>query len=1143
MSRSASAPVHLEGLEIRQFKGVQPQKAFVLDSFSPGINILYGPNGCGKSTTATAIQQLLWPVPVREYRDLNARVRQGDSQWILQDRGDRVDALRDGATLPHPVWAAAETRSRYHWSLQNLLQDQDRELARSIAREMAGGIDFQELAASLNWQKKPAAPGKLHQQYREAERGVREAREKQQDILRESETRSQLERMLEEALRELSREKVLRSALEWQEKKGEWEQLQQKLAEAPPGMAQLRADDAETLQSLRRRLRELEENSAALQEKRKALGPGEEEWAVFDADAFRSARKQMQEYLERIRDLQDQLDTAEREVQQAETREQDLRSRLGLQTQASLQLEEGYVFPELTQWIQLILTEKEWQARVELLKTQLPEQDEPLSLPDPELLREARQLLDNWQRIQGPPPLRTQAGFIAAMLLLAGGILWLAASARLSWLALTVLVPPLLLQAWSLRQKRATAAREIEERYQEMTVPQPAAWEESQVKQTLRALEEALRSAHTESRLEIDRRRLAEAGSAHTEVREKIRTLQTDLSARGFEAPADPVFLAHFLENVQRWRNCRSETAVAESARDHLERQCSETAEKLRRLLGNWGLHCGDLSLKTVTESALERMERELERRRQMEVLDLQRKQTAENLSDLQEELKKFADRTGLEDPSVAELQQRVEFLEAWKQLLRKSEILSSRISELEALLEGHPSLLEQSSGALELQLNRCREAREQEVDLRDRISKLDQKISDQQQGRRLHEAHESLAEIREALQSERDDHLQTRLGMEILDWLQDRCKTRDQSEALAEANRCLVLFSSGTLKLEVAIGDKEGGFRACREGGNALPLDLLSSGERSQVLMAVRLAFLHQVEQAPLPLLVDEALGIMDDQRGSEILQALIEVSRQGRQIFYFTAQQDEVDKWRTALETGGVRARFIDLAAERGWAEHRQLPPIPSTPESVTDYGRRPEESLADWAARLRIPGWEPHQPLEQLSLWPLLYDRPALLQTLFSQGIDRVGKWQLFDETGANRRWTSEAEREDLNRTLRLLAEAQKLWQIGRPPPLPGSVIADSSAVSETFRDAVQLLLSDCGGDARQLIARLDQGEVKGFRQNKIRELEQEIRDRDYLSDLSPLPADRIQAQLLADDGNPLPDSFDWEKIRSLFFPAHN
>src|SRR5690606_12580041 len=64
--------------------------------------------------------------------------------------------------------------------------------------------------------------------------------------------------------------------------------------------------------------------------------------------------------------------------------------------------------------------------------------------------------------------------------------------------------------------------------------------------------------------------------------------------------------------------------------------------------------------------------------------------------------------------------------------------------------------------------------------------------------------------------------------------------------------------------------------------------LDELSSGTRVQLLIAVRVAFVeHQEQGSMLPLVLDEVLGISDDERARAVMEAALELAREGRQIF----------------------------------------------------------------------------------------------------------------------------------------------------------------------------------------------------------------------------------------------------------------
>src|SRR5690606_25685238 len=123
--------------------------------------------------------------------------------------------------------------------------------------------------------------------------------------------------------------------------------------------------------------------------------------------------------------------------------------------------------------------------------------------------------------------------------------------------------------------------------------------------------------------------------------------------------------------------------------------------------------------------------------------------------------------------------------------------------------------------------------------------------------------------------------------------------------------------------------------------------------GTRVQLLLAVRVAFVETQEQgARLPLVFDEVLANSDDDRAQAAIEAVMALARAGRQVFYLTAQWDEVSRWQRALDGAGLDHRFIDLAEVRRLAAagRRPLPAMgparlaPPAPGGCTyqEYGQ---------------------------------------------------------------------------------------------------------------------------------------------------------------------------------------------------------
>jgi hypothetical protein len=124
-------------------------------------------------------------------------------------------------------------------------------------------------------------------------------------------------------------------------------------------------------------------------------------------------------------------------------------------------------------------------------------------------------------------------------------------------------------------------------------------------------------------------------------------------------------------------------------------------------------------------------------------------------------------------------------------------------------------------------------------------------------------------------------------VGDVLVEHVQDETIEASRPAVFQRANELLATITHGRYELVLAEGKQT--FRAyntAKQKGFAL--DELSSGTRVQVLLAVRLAFVEQQEQgARLPIVLDETLANTDDLRAEVIIRSLIELAKEGRQIF----------------------------------------------------------------------------------------------------------------------------------------------------------------------------------------------------------------------------------------------------------------
>lgn len=112
------------------------------------------------------------------------------------------------------------------------------------------------------------------------------------------------------------------------------------------------------------------------------------------------------------------------------------------------------------------------------------------------------------------------------------------------------------------------------------------------------------------------------------------------------------------------------------------------------------------------------------------------------------------------------------------------------------------------------------------------------------------------------------------------------------QDELNAEISRYVSLFTAGAYD-SVRL-DEQGQLQILTEGREVRP-ELLSRGTLEQIYLALRLAVGKVVtKEEPLPILLDEAFAMYDDDRLAQTLQTL---STLQNQIFLFTCQKREVE------------------------------------------------------------------------------------------------------------------------------------------------------------------------------------------------------------------------------------------------------
>ena len=279
--------------------------------------------------------------------------------------------------------------------------------------------------------------------------------------------------------------------------------------------------------------------------------------------------------------------------------------------------------------------------------------------------------------------------------------------------------------------------------------------------------------------------------------------------------------------------------------------------------------------------------------------------------------------------------------------------------------------------------------------------------------------------------------------------------------------------FTDGQFSLQFELGTAPT-FRARNEAtGTVLELDQLSSSTRVQLLMAVRTAFVESRETGTaFPLLLDETLANADERRADAIIQAMIEIAQTGRQIFYFTAQDDEVARWeRIAREHNEVPIHVCELTPDR----QRVTRSVEQTSERTTRNLPNPALSREEYRRELPVPALDPWMiGTRGVHLWYLEHDLERL-NGMLRRNLNEWGPVAGLLERDLGPIYGISAELQGkLAARAELCEELLQLYRIGRARRVTNDDLAKSGAISATMMTPVTSVLESANGDGADFLA---------------------------------------------------------------------
>lgn len=1126
-------PVCFEEIEIHQAPGFETG-GFMVEDLSSGINVVHGPNAAGKTTLAKAIEWLCWPDTAADHASLVGQLTVDDNAWRVDINNGRSSYQLDGQEANGPSLPPSHQRDRYRLSLHDLLQrdNHNESFAEIIERESAGGYDLSAASDELGYSDTPSRANKsVVQDAENAIEELREARADVNDLRRDQNELSRLSTELETARQAQQRVELLEQAIDYAKARDELEQAKLKLKEFPEISEAVDGDETERVEKLDKQIDEWTTKRDNAKET-KSDAQNQLEDANLPEDGVPTGR------LDHLLELRDDLDSAETEKndlerdladakRQRDSAREDIPLAVGNDDLAGLKPVTWQTVSKFAREAEKVKAERETRDAVQRLL-----ENETAPEPDLPTLQRASGALEKWLATSSTT---TNDGSKAFQIALVSSL-----SLAVTGIALGLLVNPLfhsilLLAAgilWYGLQSRSQSSdggdprQPHREAFQQTGVAHPDSWSDDEVSARLIELYDVI-AEHELAKKRTDwRNSLASDSDTLTQNEGKLEETRTELQEQLGAAPdASDVELAVITKRVLDWQKANDEVEGIEKSIETVDGQIETARQELKTKLDPYS--DDDIESSGEATEAIrdleDRVQQHTTAQRELEGATDTITEATKKLDDLQTERDAIFTDLDLEPGGYDDLEalcEQVDEYDSAKSDVQEAEFgVNTQATELETYPGFKSELKTEEVANLKSEL---REAEQTAADYDELKSRMDDIEAEIRLAKNNNQVETALAErdrALDALTDQLEDDYAAMVGDVLVNHVQETTMESSRPDVFERAREILATITRGRYRLD--FHENDASFRAYDEvKQKGLTLDELSSGTRVQVLLAVRIAFVEQQEQGvKMPLLLDETLANTDDRRAKTIIDSAIELARDGRQIFYFTAQGDEVAKWTAALEdTTEVDHHIVDLAAVRNIDDSVQIPDLSSINSFTPTPPQLDGHDHASYGDTLDVEPFNPYRGVDSVHLWAI-FDDLETLQQFLEQGIERWGQLNNLLKWGNGNRLADDSEQlvraQENAAALTAFVDA---WKVGRGQPVDREVLDASGAITSNFIDRVTELATSVNGDGRQIIEALHNGEVNRFHSDKANELESYLDENGYLESSDTLDDNQIKVRVI-------------------------
>lgn len=1119
-----------KSLSIHKIPGF-PRGMKEIEDFSENINLVVGPNASGKSSTARALQQLIWYNEGGSKDRLEAKVVLGEENWnIERDFGKRlVQKNRKDAEMAGIP--ASEGKSRYLLALDSMMYEEESDLAKEIVKQSIGGYDLDAARDRLRYSLHIYGKGiGEFTRYGDAVKKYREVRRRHEDLKRDEQRLTKLIEDREKAQEAYSTVDYYKLVIEFLKSKSDWSLRKEEKDSFDPSMEKLLGREYEEIQGYMTAISEYGNGIEQAVHKRKDAEKRLSELRIPTTGINNETLDEIEGRVSSLDFLKRTLEENGRKIAALKEKEQGV-----------LKGFDDSVDP--TGWKELSVdnvsdldrllqeTHQNLSAKMALLAREnvLAKSDDIHESSvkedvDLQTLQSGIEYLSFWlKELAGAK--RVDCGWIAVSSLSVVAAIAVALYPK-GWgwfylMPLSILIGIVVFYAYLKKGRMNRKLEGHQEYFSKLNIEPPSSWESDSV---VTRLDELIRSYKEMVRMEQARDDLKRIGSDLKELEKKAETLESRheqwrerlAGAPGFpQEKEDFTSLYWFIVKVGQWQEANSERLALEADSEVVKEQYEEQLNNLNRLLEKSGFGRVDdpiaagATLKQLRDEEGKRREsvRDIDdSKREIERLQIQLNKSREGLSQIYRTL-------GVEEGDSGKVKQLVDQLNDFHEAKNNVRDAENRFKRYRESLEEYTNYSIEEIEKLSIDQAQALLAEYQGVaagldDINEEITRIETLVEKEKLGDSLQDAIAERERALDGLNSLMEKNTSSITGHLILKHLKEKTKEGNRPMLFHRANIIFNKITNG--RYELLVDEDESGnpsfIAKDTKQNQEQKLTELSAGTRLQLLLSVRLAFVESTESSiKLPLFADELLGNSDDERAGAIIESLIKISKEGRQLFYFTAQSDEVQKWMIYLEKSGLDYKVISLEGDPGsrydsgipQSEFKgfQLRSAVPLPKGMThqEYG----EAIGVRPFHLLL------QESGELPLWYVIED-PEMLYVALNRGVGCWAQLESYYQHGGQLKGFDGEAVEQMGKKVELLKELQKLYRRGRVRPIDRGVLKASGAVSGAFIDKVSEKMDELQRDPKKLVQALEDGEVPRFRWDNIAELEGYLEEEGYIDD---------------------------------------